>query len=31
LSDAAKSWLINLPAESIYIWDQLCAMFTRNF
>jgi hypothetical protein len=31
LSSAARSWFINLPGGSIYTWDQLCAMFIRNF
>jgi hypothetical protein len=31
LSDAARSWLINLPEGSIYTWNQLCAMFIKNF
>jgi hypothetical protein len=31
LTDAARSWIINLPKGSIYTWDQLCAMFIRNF
>jgi hypothetical protein len=31
LSGMARSWLINLPKGSIYTWDQLCAMFIRNF
>jgi hypothetical protein len=31
LSGAARSWLINLPEGSIHSWDQLCAMFIRNF
>jgi hypothetical protein len=31
LSGVARSWLINLPEGSIYTWDQLCAMFIRNF
>jgi hypothetical protein len=31
LSGAARSWLINLPEGSIYTWDQLCAIFIRNF
>jgi hypothetical protein len=31
LTGAARSWLINLPEESITLWDQLCAMFIRNF
>jgi hypothetical protein len=31
LSDMARSWLINLPEESIYTWDQLCTIFIRNF
>jgi hypothetical protein len=31
LSGAAKSWLINVPEGSIYTWDQLCAIFIRNF
>jgi hypothetical protein len=31
LSDAARSWLINCPKESIYTWDQLCVIFIRNF
>jgi hypothetical protein len=31
LSRAARSWLINLPKGSIHSWDQLCAMFVRNF
>jgi hypothetical protein len=28
---AARSWLINMPKESIYTQDQLCAMFIGNF
>jgi hypothetical protein len=31
LTGAARSWLINLPEGSITSWDQLCAMFIRNF
>jgi hypothetical protein len=31
LSDAARSWLINLPKGSIYTRDQLCDMFIGNF
>jgi hypothetical protein len=31
LSDAARSWLINLPDGCIYIWNQLCTMFIGNF
>jgi hypothetical protein len=31
LSDAARSWLINLLERSIYTWDQLCAAFIKNF
>jgi hypothetical protein len=31
LSGAARSWLINLPEGSIHSWDQLCAIFIRNF
>jgi hypothetical protein len=31
LTGAAKSWLINLLEGSIHSWDQLCAMFIRNF
>jgi hypothetical protein len=31
LTGAARSWLINLPEASIQSWDQLCAMFIRNF
>jgi hypothetical protein len=31
LTSAAKSWVINLPEGSISSWDQLCAMFIRNF
>jgi hypothetical protein len=31
LSSAARSWLINLPKGTVYNWDQLCAMFIRNF
>jgi hypothetical protein len=31
LSGAAKSWLISVPEGSIYTWDQLCAIFIRNF
>jgi hypothetical protein len=31
LSGAARSWLINLPEGSIHSWDQLSAMFIRNF
>jgi hypothetical protein len=31
LTGAARSRLINLPEGSVYTWDQLCAMFIRNF
>jgi hypothetical protein len=31
LTDAVRSWLINLPEGSITSWDQLCAMFIENF
>jgi hypothetical protein len=31
LTGVARSWLINLPKGSITSWDQLCAMFIRNF
>jgi hypothetical protein len=31
LCKAARSWLINLPEGFIHSWDQLCAMFIRNF
>jgi hypothetical protein len=31
LSGAVKSWFIHLPEGSIHSWDQLCAMFIRNF
>jgi hypothetical protein len=31
LSDAARSWFINLSKGTIYKWDQLCAMFIDNF
>jgi hypothetical protein len=31
LSDTTRSWLINLSEGSIYIWDQLCAIFIRKF
>jgi hypothetical protein len=31
LSRAARSWFINLPEGSIHSWDQLCAIFIRNF
>jgi hypothetical protein len=31
LSGATRSWLINLPEGSIHFWDQLCAIFIRNF
>jgi hypothetical protein len=31
LSNAARSWLINLLEGTIYNWDQLCAMFINNF
>jgi hypothetical protein len=31
LSSVVRSWLINLPEGSVYTWDQLCAMFIRNF
>jgi hypothetical protein len=31
LTGAARSRLINLPEGSITLWDQLCAMFIRNF
>jgi hypothetical protein len=31
LTRVARSWLINLPEGSIHSWDQLCAMFIKNF
>jgi hypothetical protein len=31
LSGVARSWLINLLKGSIYMCDQLCAMFIENF
>jgi hypothetical protein len=31
LSGATRSWLINLSEGSIYTWDQLYAMFIKNF
>jgi hypothetical protein len=31
LTDAARSWLINLPEGSVTLWDQLCAMFIGIF
>jgi hypothetical protein len=31
LSGATRSWLINLPEGSINSWDQLCAIFIKNF
>jgi hypothetical protein len=31
LTSAARSWLINLLEGSITSWDQLCAIFIRNF
>jgi hypothetical protein len=31
LSGVTKSWLVNLPEGTIYNWDQLYAMFIRNF
>jgi hypothetical protein len=31
LSNATRSWLINLSEGSINSWDQLCAMFVGNF
>jgi hypothetical protein len=31
LTGAARSWLIILPEGSITSWDQLCAMFIKNF
>jgi hypothetical protein len=31
LAGVARSWLINLPEGTVYNWDQLYAMFTRNF
>jgi hypothetical protein len=31
LTDAARSWLINLSEGSITSWDQLCAIFIGNF
>jgi hypothetical protein len=31
LTEAARSWLINLLEGSIHSWDQLCAMFIGNF
>jgi hypothetical protein len=31
LTDAVRSWLINLPEGSVTSWDHLCAMFIENF
>jgi hypothetical protein len=31
LTGTARSWLFNLPEGYINSWDQLCAMFIRNF
>jgi hypothetical protein len=31
LTNAARSWIINLPEGSITSWDQLCTIFNGNF
>jgi hypothetical protein len=31
LTDATRSWIINLLEGTIYNWDQLCAMVIGNF
>ena len=31
LKDGACSWLLNLPAESISSWEELCEQFISNF
>jgi hypothetical protein len=31
LSDATRSWLINLSEGSICTWEQLCTIFIKNF
>jgi hypothetical protein len=30
LSEAARSWLINLPEGTTYNWNQLCVMLIGN-
>ena len=31
LEGSARSWLLNLPVESIYTWEQLCDLLIVNF
>ena len=31
LKDAARTWLMNLPEESISSWTDLCEQFVANF
>jgi hypothetical protein len=31
LSSSARSWLLELPAESVRSWNHLCQLFTSNF
>ena len=31
LKEAARAWLMNLPAESISSWEDLCKQFVANF
>ena len=31
LKDAARTWLMNLPEESISSWPDLCEQFVANF
>jgi hypothetical protein len=31
LSGTTRSWLVYLPESIVYNWDQLCAMFIKNF
>ena len=31
LKDNARSWLMNLPEESVSSWDDLCHQFEANF
>jgi hypothetical protein len=31
LIGTARSWLMNLPLESLFSWEELCCQFTINF
>ena len=31
LKDGARTWLLNLPPDSISSWDDMCSRFIANF